>query len=82
MIMNRKKFLTLCQKVSTLERGTSGVIARKSPELAVLYQGIQFYPVAYKMAFVGGKQRNIAILQDMKANSIIECDLEKVEYNY
>ena len=49
------------------------------PELTVLYEGIQFYPIGYEMSFKHGISQHTAILHDMKAHSIVKVDLEKVK---
>jgi hypothetical protein len=49
------------------------------PELTVLYEGIQFYPVGYEMTFKDGISQHTAILHDVKAHSIVKVDLEKVK---
>jgi hypothetical protein len=51
------------------------------PELTVLYEGIQFYPVGYEMTFKQGISQHTAILHDMKAHSIVKVDLNKVKEN-
>lgn len=51
------------------------------PELTVLYEGIQFYPVGYEMTFKQGVSQHTAILHDMKAHSIMKVELERVEKN-
>ena len=76
--MNRKKYLVLCQQASLLSVDAGGKSVKIPPELTVLFNGMKFYPISYKMAFKNGKQRDIAILHDLKSNSVVECDLEKV----
>jgi hypothetical protein len=49
------------------------------PELTVLYEGIQFYPVGYEMTFKQEIPQHTAILHDMKSNNIIKVKLERVE---
>jgi hypothetical protein len=49
------------------------------PELTVLYEGIQFYPIGYEMTFKQGISQHTAILHDMKAHSIAKVNLEKVK---
>ena len=51
------------------------------PELTVLYEGIQFYPVGYEMTFKQGISQHTAILHDMNAHSIVKVDLNKVKGN-
>ena len=49
------------------------------PELTVLYEEIQFYPVGYEMTFKQGISQHTAILHDMKSNNIVKVKLERVE---
>ena len=77
--MNRKEYLELCQKASALPETTMHMKAQIPPELTVLYNGIQFYPIGYEMTFKQGISQHTAILHDMKAHSVIYADLEKVE---
>ena len=49
------------------------------PELMVMCEGIQFYPIGYEMTFKQGISQHTAILHDVKAHSIAYVDLSKVE---
>ena len=77
--IDRTEFLKLCQKVSALPETTMHIKTEIPPELTVLYEGVQFYPIAYEMSFKGGISQHTAILHDMKAHSIVKVDLEKVK---
>lgn len=77
--MDRKEFLQLCQKVSVLPETTMHIKTKIPPELTVLYEGIQFYPIGYKMTFKQGISQHTAILHDMKAHSVSYVDLSRVE---
>ena len=77
--MDRKEFLQICQRVSVLPETTMHIKTEIPPELTVLYEGIQFYPVAYEMSFKGGISQHTAILHDMKANNIVKVNLERVK---
>lgn len=79
--MNRTDFLTLCQKVSLLPKGENGIIKYIPQNLTVMYRNLHFYPVGYNLYYLNGKIKHRAILHDLKVHSIINCDLEKVEYN-
>ena len=76
--MDRKEFLELCQRVAVLPSASGGI--KKAPSsLWVKCQEIAFYPVGYKLTYTNeGKPSHTAILHDLNANSIIECDLSKV----
>lgn len=77
--MDRKEFLQICQKVSVLPETTMYIKMAIPPELTVLYEGIQFYPIGYEMTFKQGISQHTAILHDMKSHSVTYADLEKVE---
>ena len=79
--IDRKEFLQLCQRVSVLPETTMHIKTAIPPELTVLYEGIQFYPVGYEMTYKQGISQHTAILHDMKAHSIIKVDLNKVKGN-
>ena len=77
--MDRKEFLQLCQRVSVLPGTTMHIKTAILPELTVLYEGIQFYPVGYEMTYKQGISQHTAILHDMKSNNIVKVKLERVE---
>lgn len=77
--MERKEFLVLCQKVSACPVGVYGIKQQIPPDTIVLYSKISFYPVGCKITFRDGKPIYTAILHDLRANSVVECELEKVE---
>ena len=76
--MNRTTYLELCQKVSVLKNGICGIKENVPDELKVIHNGIAYYPVSYELSFDNGKPTHTAILHDLKANSIMNADLEKV----
>lgn len=46
----------------------------------VAYSGAKYLPIAYKLSFMGdGSVRHTAVLKDIKADSVIEARLDKVE---
>ena len=78
--MDRKLYLELCQKVSVLKSGVLGIKENVPDDLKVVHNGIIYYPQAYKLSFDNkGGVLHTAILHDLKANAIIECNLERVE---
>ena len=80
--MQRDIFLQLCQKVSVLKNGICGIKENVPDELMVVYNGIKYYPTAYELSFDDkGNVRHTAILHDLKANSIMNVDLERVVKN-
>ena len=77
--MDRANFLEMCKRVAALPSGVCG-IKDTPPELHLKYRGITFYPVGYKLTFTDdGKPSHTAILHDLKANSILECNLLEVK---
>lgn len=80
--MQRDIFLQMCQKVSVLKNGICGIKENVPDELMVVYNGIKYYPTAYELSFDDkGNVRHTAILHDLKANSIMNVDLERVVKN-
>ena len=77
--IDRKEFLQICQKVSVLPETTMHIKTAIPPELTVLYEGIQFYPVGYEMTYKQGISQHTAILHDMKVNNIVKVKLERVK---
>ena len=76
--MDRAEYLEKCRKVAMLPKGIGG-IKQVPPELHLKYNGMTFYPVGYTLTFTDkGKPTHTAILHDLKANSIMQCDLLKV----
>ena len=65
--------------MSVLPETTMHIKTAIPPELTVLYEGIQFYPVGYEMTFKQGISQHTAILHDMKAHSVSYVDLSRVE---
>ena len=46
----------------------------------VTYSGAKYLPIAYKLSFKGdGSVRHTAVLKDIKADSVVEARLDKVE---
>ena len=77
--MDRKEFLEMCRSVAVFPSGAGG-IKNIPPSLWVKSYDIAFYPVGYKLTYTNeGKPSHTAILHDLKAHSIVECDLLKVE---
>lgn len=77
--IDRKEFLQICQKVSVLPETTMYMKTAIPPELTVMCEGIQFYPIGYEMTFKQGNSQHTAILHDMKSRSVVYADLDKVE---
>ena len=77
--MDRTEFFEMCRDVAIIPSGVSGV-KNVPPKLHVKFDDMTFYPVGYKVYYnKRGKLKHVAILHDLKANSVVECDLSKVE---
>lgn len=75
--MDRNDYLKLCQKVSMYTSKSMQIPS----DLLVKHDNIAYYPYGYQMTFDKGKTRNAAILRDLKANSVIYANLERIENN-
>lgn len=78
--MDRTEYLKLCRNVSVFQK-IGGMIKNIPDELKVRYKNICYYPVEYILSFNKEQPVHTAVLHDLKANSIIHAELEKVE-NY
>lgn len=76
--MDRTEFLQMAQKVSVLKNGICGIKENVPDELKVIHNGIEYYPISYELSFDNGKPTHKAILHDLKANSIMTANLERV----
>ena len=79
--MDRTKYLQMARECAMLtERGMFDIPVDVPERLQVLYDGIKYYPYAYELSFFpDGSVRHIAVLHDLKANSIHSVPLEKVK---
>ena len=78
--MQRDIFLQMCQKVSMLKNGVCGIKENVPDDLKVIFNGITYYPYGYKLWFdAKGNPVHTAVLKDLIAKSIMECNLERVE---
>ncbi len=69
--MDRTEFLNLCKKASIL-------LPNIPADCLVEYDGITYYPQAYELSFDKGETRHVAVLHDLKANSVMRCCLDAV----
>ena len=76
--MQRDIFLQLCQKVSVLPSGVFGIKQNVPDDLKAVHNGIAYYPISYTLSFDNGRPTHTATLHDLKANSIMNADLETV----
>lgn len=77
--MEREKFLERARAVSMLKSGICGTKAYIPDRFKVIYSGIVFFPIGYKIFYKNGIENHIAILHDLYCNSVIECALERVK---
>ena len=60
--------------------GICGIKENVPDELKVIYNGIAYYPVSYELSFDDkGNSIHTAILKDLKANSLLYCELENIK---
>ena len=76
--MQRDIFLKMCQKVSLLPGGVFGIKQNVPDDLKVVHNGIAYYPISYKLSFENGRPTHTAVLHDLKANCIVNANLETV----
>ena len=76
--MDRTEYLNLCKRVSILLPSIPTLLSGIPTDCIVEYDGITYYPQAYELSFDEGKTKHIAILHDLKANSVMRCPLDKV----
>ena len=77
-MIDRKTYLEMCQKVSVLPSGVLGIKQNVPDDLKVIHNGIAYYPISYKLSFDNGRPTHTAILHDLRANSIMNTDLEAI----
>lgn len=70
--MDRTEYLNMCKKVSIL-------LPKIPDDCLVEYDGITYYPEAYELSFDKGATKHVAILHDLKANSVMRCLLDMVK---
>lgn len=79
-MIERKKYLEMCQMVSALKNSSGNMKKDVPSDLLVSYENVAYYPVSYELSFANdGTVKHGAILHDLKANSIIKTSLERVE---
>lgn len=77
--MDRTRFFEMAQKVSRYTNRCRDLTKPLLEDCIVFYKDIKYYPQYVKVGYdEKGKVLNIAILHDLKTNSTIECELEKV----
>lgn len=77
--MDRTSFFEMAQKVAKYTNRCRDLTKPLLEDCIVVYKDIKYYPQYIKVGYdEKGKVLNIAILKDLKSNSIIECNLERV----
>lgn len=77
--MDRTQFFKMAQKVAVYTNRCNNLSKPLLDDCIVVFNGIKYYPQYDKVGYdEKGEVLNIAILHDLRANSTVECDLEKV----
>lgn len=79
-MIKRSKYLNMCRECAMLkEKGLYGVRKNVPERLRVVWRGVEHYPVSYELAFWDdGSINHIAVIHDLKANSICHVPLKDV----
>ena len=79
--MDRTKYLNRCKECAMLcDEGLYGRKINVPERLQVEYKGIKYYPVGYELSFNrDGSVRHVAIIHDLKANSICRAALKDIK---
>ena len=77
--MDRTEFFRIAQKVAVYTNRCRNLSKPLLEDCIVVLYGIKYYPQYVQVGYDEfGKVINTAILHDLKANSIMNVDLEKV----
>ena len=75
--MTRKEYFKLCMIVSQIPEGINNY--RMVPaEYLVVYNGITYWPQGFEIRFTKEGPYDVAILHDLRANSVTRAELQKV----
>jgi len=79
-MIERSRYLSMCRECAMIrKRGTFDVPEHVPARLRVVYRGIEYYPQGYELTFCSdGKVNHIAVLHDLRANSIQRVPLGEV----
>jgi len=79
--VDRTKYLNFCREcVMVCKKGTNGILKNVPDRLRIVYKGIEYYPLSYELAFFDdGSVNHIAIIHDLKANSVCHVPLGSVK---
>lgn len=77
--MERNKYLHYCRECAMIKSEEVYNIKNVPDRLKVIFDGVEYYPVAYQLRFNrDGTVNHTAVLHDLHANSITHAPLEKV----
>jgi hypothetical protein len=80
MVIDRKTYLEMCQKCSTLE-SIAGIVINVPSDLLVKYKNILYYPIGYEIFFNrDGVPIHSGILHDLKANCVVRANFQEINY--
>lgn len=78
--MDRTEFFKMAQKVAVYTNRCRNLSKPLLEDCIVEYKGIKYYPQYVQVGYDEfGKVINIAILHDLRANSIMNADLRNVK---
>lgn len=78
--MDRTEFFEMAQKVSVYTNRCRDLSKPLLEDCVVQYKEIKYYPQFIQVGYdEQGKVMNIAILHDLKANSVTYADLERID---
>jgi hypothetical protein len=69
----------MCGEVSKLALNDCDIRAQIPVDLLVVHNKAKYLPFCYEMRFKNGEYCEIAILRDLKANSVLHVPLEKIK---
>ena len=77
--MERKEFFELAQRATVYTKQFRDLSKPLLPDCIVICGDIKYYPQAIEVGYdKNGNVQNTAILHDLKANSIMNVNLERV----
>ncbi len=79
--MDRTNYLNLCKECAMMcDEGLYRMKVDVPERLQVEYNGVKYYPVGYELSFnKDGSVRHVAIIHDLKANSVCHVALKDVK---
>ncbi len=79
--MDRTEYLNKCKECAMIcDEGLYRMKVDVPERLQVEYKGVKYYPVGYELSFnKDGSVRHVAIIHDLKANSVCHVALNDVK---